>query len=482
MGKTLLLLVLGSSVILGRQLLSNVGHEVESNKDQQEYQEEVIAREIAASAFNIAMGEVRSHGEDLHTAVTAFNGAAGGRSGTFTTGRFTGGSFESEAKLTSGHSVQVIAVGKYGRAEYTMHDEYRIPVLIAREDGLIEVDIPNDPAIDPDACTALFYQAYPIGTDPAALPAPEMVMASWNGVRDKDHLLQTIYASAGTQMNFFLAVDSDCSERPLAVPNTCEARADARDHTYDASTWEFIHHALVIDPDDVDQAEEGPWAYVEQDASDRQSWRISWEDTPNWDAPNSTDPLASLQALATLGYNGGGWSFASGTGYILLQDLGLGAPDYADQSIVVTVYEASNPNFHGKQRSALAKQKECGEEYDEPIDGGGYDVDGETGDGETDVPPAPPDESPDQPEPDDAEYPDDDGFTSDEITAYACKCTNNGRKDHKTAILHRPPGNEANEHLICIGNPAVPSHFDNHNDVFPTCESGRAVQNNNKKK
>lgn len=42
----------------------------------------------------------------------------------------------------------------------------------------------------------------------------------------------------------------------------------------------------------------------------------------------------------------------------------------------------------------------------------------------------------------------------------------------KTTICHVPPGNPANAHTLCIGNPAVPHHLKNHHgDYVGACKS-----------
>jgi hypothetical protein len=38
----------------------------------------------------------------------------------------------------------------------------------------------------------------------------------------------------------------------------------------------------------------------------------------------------------------------------------------------------------------------------------------------------------------------------------------------KTTVCHIPPGNPANEHTICVGNPAVPAHLA-HGDFVGSC-------------
>ncbi|HEY2902348.1 MAG TPA: hypothetical protein VGL59_17330 [Polyangia bacterium] len=40
----------------------------------------------------------------------------------------------------------------------------------------------------------------------------------------------------------------------------------------------------------------------------------------------------------------------------------------------------------------------------------------------------------------------------------------------KTTICHIPPGNPANEHTLCVGNPAVAAHIRNHGDYVGPCK------------
>ncbi len=37
-------------------------------------------------------------------------------------------------------------------------------------------------------------------------------------------------------------------------------------------------------------------------------------------------------------------------------------------------------------------------------------------------------------------------------------------------ICHVPPGNPARAHTICIGEPAIPSHIDHHEDFIGSCD------------
>ena len=42
----------------------------------------------------------------------------------------------------------------------------------------------------------------------------------------------------------------------------------------------------------------------------------------------------------------------------------------------------------------------------------------------------------------------------------------------KVLICHIPPGNPANAHTICVGQPAVKAHVARHSDLLGACASG----------
>ena len=77
-----------------------------------------------------------------------------------------------------------------------------------------------------------------------------------------------------------------------------------------------------------------------------------------------------------------------------------------------------------------------------------------------------------------------DGGMTDEAALEAANaptsCVPNGRggkglgcdpqDKKKTTICHLPPGNPANEHTLCVGNPAVPAHLA-HGDYLGVCAS-----------
>lgn len=453
MGKALLFLVLGASIILTRQLASTQEGEHKTADDQRAYQEQLIAREIAASAFNVGMGEIRAFGEDLQDGVRALNGADNaGRAGTHATGRFSGGRYTVRAELTSGHSVRVIAQGLFGDAEHTMHDEYRVYVLTAREGGYVDVSFLESQA---GYCSAVYYQAYTMEMPEGTTPEPIMLFPPDNRDRRTARPARLIYVDPGTQMNFFIGVDQNCSTRPDDIDGVCEARAFARDNGITLDKYDHIHHALLVEAGNLDQAQEDVWGLVEQKPGTRDRWRIGWEDIHNtsWDRPDSEDPRNSLQALKAFGYEGAGWPHADDWGYRLLEDFG-DRPDFSDQVIEVGVITPNHPDFQSTVDAYRQQQEDCGETSDLP----GEETEPTDESGETN-----------KTEPDEDET---GGYSDAEIEyarQYACDCRNGGGHP----ILHRPPGNPSNEQLQCLPRQGARNHLRKHNDVALECRRRR---------
>ena len=458
MGKFLLLAVLGSSLVLAQQIYSSQQTENKTATDQRAYQEEVIAREIATSAFNYGMAELRAHGEDTQAGAAQLNGSDGqGISQRHTTGRFAGGRHTVRAKMTSGHSVQVVATGEYGayvdedgetqyRTSFEMHDDYRVPVLIARHRGVVDVRFIEAQA---GYCSAVFYQAFTTDMPEGFEPPIKLLFAPDNREGLVNRPSQQIIVEPGTQMNFFIGVDQNCSER-INETNTCEARETIREYVFDSSDFDYTHYALELEAGRLDQAEESVWGFVEQSGTNRNRWRIGWEDIHNtsWDNPGSNDPAKSFQALKAYGYDGDGWEHDGE--YRLLRDYG-GRPDFSDQVIEISVFPLGSAEANTRIAQEEATAAACGE---------------------TPTPDPDPEPEPDPtPDPDDDDSDDDDSDDDDsdddsdeeiETEADGADCSCQGTK--KVYVFHRPPGNEHNPQRICIGASAVPAHLTNHND------------------
>ena len=503
MGKALLLIVLGSGLVLATQFMNSAQTEAETAEGQNDYREDVIAREIARSAFNVSMSELRSYGGKLQEGVRTVNGADNaGRTGTYSDGRFSGGSYTVRATLTSGTSVLLEATGQFGDAKHTVDDEFSLKKpLYTTSEGYVSVRFIESMA---GYCSAIFYQAYPDGLAAGTVPEPVMLFAADKNRETKPawarNLGRTLYVEGETQMNFFIGVDKDCSLQDDFVQTECGVRSYAQNYTFNPDDFDYIHYAFAVEAKAVEQARPSPWALVQQKPTDGQTWRIAWEDLhyPDWDNPDATgkdDREQSLQALKAHGYDGNAWPAPSDTSYSTLKDYFLRAgkpndghwtsyrPDFSDQVIEVRNVSATDPDqadeFKALQGEALAIQKACGEPMDQPI----VPVeDDDLGDDPEGVKTTAADEGVDlTPEPDEAppaaETPSDDALTD-----FACSCTNNGRRD-KYPILHRPPGNESNEKLLCLPQPAIVNgHMENHNDVRLSCNERRRVRSNNKQK
>ena len=470
MGKALLIIVLGAGLALAQQLYTAFLNEDATGKDQTEYQEETIAREIAASAFNLGMGVVRAHGENVQNGAIDLNGAGNkGRSGTYASGRFAGGRYEVRAQLTSPHSIRVVATGYFGRrvnpatgqedwsAAFTMHDEYRVPVMTARTDGIVRVEFLESQA---GYCSAVFYQAYTPDMPAGYVPEPVMLFAADNRDRKTARPGQNIFVEAGTQMNFLIGVKQNCTPPPA---DECVVRDYVQNYTFKATDWNHVHSALIVEAGSLDEAREDIWGLVEQHPNDRQRWRVAFEDIHNkdWDNAALKDPAKSLQALKTLGYYGTGWPEQDANLYRLLRDFG-NRPDFSDQVIEVRVVSARSAEFKTMQETEAAERQKCGEPSPDPIapetptspTTSTPTTGGTTGSGTTTTP-------------------------DDPLTEFACKCTENNTND-KTPILHRPPGNESNEQLLCLPPTAIDTHKKQHNDVWPTCRARKEIKNQNK--
>jgi hypothetical protein len=61
----------------------------------------------------------------------------------------------------------------------------------------------------------------------------------------------------------------------------------------------------------------------------------------------------------------------------------------------------------------------------------------------------------------------DDGTVGHDAQIRAC----DPQDTKKTTICHIPPGNPANAHTLCVGNPAVPAHISHHGDHVGPCAS-----------
>ncbi len=462
MGKALLLLVVGASMALSTQMFTSQDSENRTARDQRGYEEQTIAREAAVSGFNVAMGDIRSRGTALIDAVQTFGeGSLGRRTASYTAGSFAGSRVTTRAVLTSGHSVRVTSTGQTGydastgryRASYEMHDDYRIPVLKADEASLVNVRFVDSVA---GYCSAVFYQAYTVGMAPGTVPPPRLLFSANNSDRRGVQPAYEIVVRPGTQMNFFIGVDQNCSTRTTSM-TTCQARTYAQTYTYSPVNFDYVHYALDVPAASLSDIRENPYGFVEQHPTSGQRWRIGWEDIhrSDWDTAASTSALTILQATKSFGYDGTGWPVVNSDGYRRLTDSNS-RPDFDDQVVEVSLTPLSSADAQRRLAEDNTEATSCGLPSANPDAGTtttgttttgttttGTTTTGTTttgtGGGTTTTPPA--------------------GTTN----GAGCSCQGN----KKVYIMHRPPGNESNEHRICISeNGWLNGHQGAHNDYL----------------
>jgi hypothetical protein len=445
MGKALLILVLGTGLFVSVGYMSTQESLVRTASQQAGYDQEVLAREIARSGFNVAMGIIRPYGANLLDAVAAVNGTQGAMKG-----QHQGGEYSVRANLVEGFTVEVISTGYIGGnwvngqyvggAQHVMTDRYTIPVLQARRCSVLRVKFIQSMA---GYCSAIYLQRYPVGVTESTLPAPEMLFAASHNA-DYDTLTVRKYVDSGTQMNFFIGVDQNCSTRPGGAlgPSYLVRQYNVLNHVYRASDYDYIHNALNVETERLQDMSESIWGLVEEHPLDNQRWRIGWEDIHNraWDNPRGTDPRSSLQALKLYGYDlnndgrGDGWTLRDAYGYRKLRD---GSLDLSDQVIQVQLDYVDPATTNGACTVHFSTTGGSG--------GGGGSTGGETGTGTGTG----------------------SGGGSGSGTSQ-CGCPQNNN-DKKVAVMHRPPGNEANEHVICVSRSGARTHLRQHND-YEICE------------
>ncbi|MEM9997848.1 MAG: hypothetical protein AAF809_09115 [Bacteroidota bacterium] len=338
MGKALLLVVAAVTLFGGASLYQTQESATETRRTQASYQEEVLAREIARSAHNVALSLVRDGGADLDAALANLNGRTpSGEPDRFgkRTGTHQGGTYEAYATLKDGHALDIHVTGFYGAAQHDINDEHRIQVLTVKQPSLLTVEFIESMA---GYCSAVWLERvvpeeHRQAGDPPdvdgdgyfALP-PVMLFAPGNR-RDGASETYSETLLTGTRLNLFISVDQNCSEEGTFMA------------TYDPDLFDHAHYAMERYEPYVTLTEESIWAMVEQHPTDDQRWRIGWEDQHRleWDDPDLTkDRASSLQKTKVEGYDGNGWPDDDDLGYRTLRDYGS-RPDFSDQVVEVSL-------------------------------------------------------------------------------------------------------------------------------------------------
>jgi len=349
MGKGLLIVVVGA--ILGASVLSMQQREtaLETTKRQTSYEEEVLAREIARSAYGVAYRLAQSAGNDLDLAISNVNGTLQDGSPDVDgemVGDYQGGDFVVQAYTIDGQNVKIRATGHFGEAEHVINENYKIRLLTVKQESRMTIEFIESMA---GYCSAVFLERYipnkgqgqPAGSqvtddDRYFVLTPEMIFDSGHNrpVSESRTTPADIILQPGTRMNFFIGVDKNCSQEGQWHDD------------YDEDRYDYVHHALEESFDEVEDLQEGEYSMIEQHETNDQKWRIAFEDLRNFSTAQHEDIKAngyggSWNSSAQT-YGGDGWTSQDNLGYRQLQDYGS-KPDFSDQVIEVTLNGCGGP-------------------------------------------------------------------------------------------------------------------------------------------
>ena len=357
MGKVSLLLVAAFGIAGATIFFTSKEADVKASATQGTYEADVIAREIARSAYNAGVADVNRHGNDLDQALLAFGEivvsatvpkdqkcANGKPICARRRGQMLDGTYLVEASIDGGNGIEIYSAGTFGyqAGENAVSKTHEINE--SHSVGVLQVDtaLPKGQCgqlkiqfVDSMAgyCSSIFLQR----TVGGVADSLEMVYAPGKTRNGDRNVGYEVDLKPGTQMNFAIGVDNNSSchksgqGRPAGHPAlrmadskallaTSGPAALAREmerYVYRESDWAWTHWALdgaaLLDG----EPKEAPWAMVEVDPENNQRWRIAFEDQHKWNLapgqPGYDDPNKSLWATKRFGYDvtgdgkGDGW-------------------------------------------------------------------------------------------------------------------------------------------------------------------------------
>lgn len=341
MGKTSIFLVAAFSLAGARLLYTSQEADVKSAATQGEYEADVIAREIARSAYNSATADIRRYGTDIDQALREFgpsaSNCANGKAVCFRrTGAMLDGTYVVEASVDGGNGVDVYAKGTFAYQSgerpvsrtHVINETQTVGVLQVAKAGKLRIQFVDSQA---GYCSAIFLQRTLPGLPADKQPGIEMVYSPGNTRNGAVNTGFETVLAPGTQMNFAIGVSTGCTA-PTRFPNLVwdktaktnkgklagKALADAlAAYDYRASDWNWTHWALDGAALMNGEPKEAPWGMVETDPTNNQRWRISFEDIPKWNLGSADagyhNPNLSLWATKHYGYDWSGSFRTPGT-------------------------------------------------------------------------------------------------------------------------------------------------------------------------
>ncbi len=343
MGKGLLIIVIGGMMAATTLSFQTKQTALETTKAQTAYEEELLAREIARSAYSVAYRKAQNAGNDLDQAIANVNGTNAGGAPNLDgemLGNYQGGDFAVQAYSLDGQNVKIRSIGRFGNAEHIINENYNVKLLTVKEQSRVTIEFLESMA---GYCSAIFLQQFVPNTgqpQPAGsqltdderywIMTPDMVFESGHNRPESDSRTtpQDIILEPGTRMNFFIGVDRDCSEEGIMEEN------------FVPETYDWIHHALEEDTENLEDLQEGLYSMIEQNETNDQTWRIAFEDLRHFSNAQMEDIKANGYGgswnEAGQTYGGNGWDEQDARGYRRLRDFGW-KPDFSDQVIEVTL-------------------------------------------------------------------------------------------------------------------------------------------------
>ena len=376
MGKALLFIIAAVGAASVQTLVQANSVESRSGVQQAIYQDDVLAYEIARAGYNVAYAMIND-APTLAAGVALVNSTSTGLRGAY-----LGGEYRVTAGFVGGTTIAIQSHGYYGGRwdgdEYV--GRYEAGRYVAPSHHFIGDDRQTlifnpDPSdarprrltaqflmSNAGYCSAIFLQRYFPNVEPSEQPKPEMMFEPGN-TRNGAASTFDLEVMPGTQLNFFIGVDQNCSMRPSGAAtwtaNTREAFVDNFNQTGRVNPssvtnylagFDYIHNALDVNVEDLANLRESPWAMIEQRRGSNETWRIGWEDLHTTSWLTGTTPATSLRLTKQRGYNGAGWAdrLVSGwlpsnqestrnqpDGYRDLYDFSS-SPDFEDQVIEVS--------------------------------------------------------------------------------------------------------------------------------------------------
>lgn len=366
MGKLGLLIVASVLVSSGYLLFTSASLDKATSASQSERQVNLIVREIAQSGLNDmearAMEEEENGSwDDLleFLSDTGFNAADGDT----LVREMEGGRYKAWVEQASAISYNIVSVGEYdfvndrGTMETVTYETVLtslVPVSDDDDDGdgcttvLCVPDQPEDPDDDGEDdngtcestgqyelhaefiesmagwCSGIYLEMYiPDNSEPTGYRKEIGTVFDPGKNRDGASATFSQLLDPGTQMNFVLAVDKNCSSK------------DQEGISIDDDTYNHYHYALELDAEKLAEMTEGTYAMIEDYDNQAGKWRIAFEDQNFYSETQYLDIKQNGYGNSKWNskkqtWGGNGWDHNSLTGLRTLEDYGS-QPDYSDQ-------------------------------------------------------------------------------------------------------------------------------------------------------